>query len=171
MKNLIKVYALALLLSSFTSQTNSEVKELMIGFHPNPELQELKWHLGTQEAIDHVISLDKLWVNKDYESMRGHLVDTLKVTDWDWVTFTNFDDFKASQESDSTEISWTFDYAYSVDIDPLLGGEHVQAGFTISSPKEDETVEEYLIHESYYIINKKIITLSQYKLVAAQSEE
>ncbi len=52
-----------------------------------------------------------------------------------------------------------------------MGGEHVQAGFTVSSPKEDGTVEKYLVHESYYIIDQKIVTLSQYKQAAAQSEE
>ena len=171
MKNLIKVCVLALLLSSCATQTDSKAKERMIGFHPNPEIQDLKWHLGTQEAVDHVISLDKLWVAKDFEAMRGHFVDTLKVTNWDGVMFTNFDAFKASQEADSAEVSWTFDYAYSVDINPSMGGEHVQAGFSISSPKEDGTVEKYLVHESYYIIDQKIVTLSQYKQAAAQSEE
>ena len=171
MKNLIKVCVLALLLSSCATQTDSKAKERMIGFHPNPEIQDLKWHLGTQEAIDQVISLDKLWVAKDFEAMRGHFVDTLKVTNWDGVMFTNFDAFKASQEADSAEVSWTFDYAYSVDINPSMGGEHVQAGFTVSSPKEDGTVEKYLVHESYYIIDQKIVTLSQYKQAAAQSEE
>ena len=171
MKNLIKVCVLALLLSSCATQTDSKAKERMIGFHPNPEIQDLKWHLGTQEAIDHVISLDKLWVAKDFEAMRGHFVDTLKVTNWDGVMFTNFDALKASQEADSAEVSWTFDYAYSVDINPSMGGEHVQAGFTVSSPKEDGTVEKYLVHESYYIIDQKIVTLSQYKQAAAQSEE
>ena len=171
MKNLIKVCVLALLLSSCATQTDSKAKERMIGFHPNPEIQDLKWYLGTQEAIDHVISLDKLWVAKDFEAMRGHFVDTLKVTNWDGVTFTNFDAFKASQEADSAEVSWTFDYAYSVDINPSMGGEHVQAGFTVSSPKEDGTVEKYLVHESYYIIDQKIVTLSQYKQAATQSEE
>ena len=170
MKNLIKLFVITLVLSS-CSTTTGETKERMIGFHPNKEIQDLKWHLGTQEAIDHVIAVDKLWAAKDYESMRSHFVDTLKVTDWNGKVSSSFDEFKASIEADDSDVSWTFDYAYSVDIDPSLGGEHVQAGFTVSSPKKDGTVEKYYIHESYYIINKKIVSLSQFKQASAPSKE
>ncbi len=27
-------------------------------------------------------------------------------------------------------LSWSYDYAFSVDLDPSTGGEHVQAGFS-----------------------------------------
>ena len=171
MKNLIKLFAIALVLSSCTTTSTTEAKERMIGFHPNPEIQDLKWHLGTQEAIDHVIAVDKLWAAKDYESMRSHFVDTVKVTDWNGKLSSSFNEFKASMEADDSDVSWTFDYAYSVDIDPSRGGEHVQAGFSISSPKKDGSVEKYYIHESYYIINQKIVTLSQYKQASAPLKE
>ena len=119
MKNLIKLFVITLVLSSCS--TTTETKERMIGFHPNQKIQDLKWHLGTQEAIDHVIAVDKLWAAKDYESMRSHFVDTLKVTDWNGKVSSSFDEFKASIEADNSNVSWTFDYAYSVDINPTLG--------------------------------------------------
>ena len=56
--------------------------------------------------------------------------------------------------------SWTFDYAYSVDLDPSRGGEHVQAGFTGTIVKDGvESKKSY--HESYYIIEGKIVFWTQ----------
>ena len=163
MKNLVKLLVVSLMLSACTTQNTEAAKERMIGFHPNPEIQELQWHLGTQKAIDRVIALDKEWSSRNFEGMREFFIDSVQVTDPTGKTITNFEEFKAGLEAEDPTISWTFQYAYSVDIDPSQGGEHVQAGFKVTVPGEEDEVTEYYIHESYFIRDEKIVTLSQFK--------
>ena len=59
----------------------------------------------------------------------------------------------------------SYNYAFSVDLDPSIGGEHVQAGFQVIYPASDDQ-EEYtdIQHESYYVVDGKIITLRQYSI-------
>jgi hypothetical protein len=57
----------------------------------------------------------------------------------------------------------TFDYACSVDPDPTRGGEHVQAGFTGTAVKDGVETKKYY-HESYYIIEGKIVMWRQYTI-------
>ena len=40
MKNLVKLLVVSLMLSACTTQNTEAAKERMIGFHPNPEIQE-----------------------------------------------------------------------------------------------------------------------------------
>jgi len=63
MKNSILImFTITLLLSSCDTNT----PERNIGFVTGDN-SELQWHLGTQEAIDVVTSVDALWKNQDYE--------------------------------------------------------------------------------------------------------
>ena len=134
-----------------------------IGF-VSGENSESKWHLGTQEAVDVVNIVDGLWASQDYEGMREYFADTVKV----WTPkgeYTNtFDSFIESLTT-GENVSWSYDYAFSVDLDPSIGGEHVQAGFSVDYP-ETEDSEAYidLHHESYYVVDGKIITLRQYAI-------
>ena len=163
MKNILRLLVASLLLSACTTQNTEAAKERMIGFHPNPDITELQWHLGTQGAIDRVIALDKEWSSRNFEGMREYFVDTVQVTDPSGKTTNNFEEFKAGLEADDPSVSWDFQYAYSVDIDPSQGGEHVQAGFKITVPGEEDDFTEYYIHESYFIKDGKVVSLSQYK--------
>ena len=163
MKNILKLLVASLLLSACITQNTEAAKERMIGFHPNPDIPELQWHLGTQSAINRVVALDKEWSSRNFEGMREYFIDTVKITDPSGKTTNNFEEFKAGLEADDPSVSWDFQYAYSVDIDPSHGGEHVQAGFKITVPGEEDDVTEYYIHESYFIKDDKIVTLSQYK--------
>ena len=163
MKNILRLLVASLLLSACTTQNTEAAKERMIGFHPNPDITELQWHLGTQGAIDRVIALDKEWSSRNFEGMREYFVDTVEVTDPSGKTTNNFEEFKAGLEADDPSVSWDFQYAYSVDIDPSQGGEHVQAGFKITVPGEEDDFTEYYIHESYFIKDGKVVSLSQYK--------
>ena len=70
MKNILRLLVASLLLSACTTQNTEAAKERMIGFHPNPDITELQWHLGTQGAIDRVIALDKEWSSRNFEGMR-----------------------------------------------------------------------------------------------------
>jgi len=134
-----------------------------IGF-VSGENSDSKWHLGTQEAVDVVNIVDGLWASQDYEGMREYFADTVEV----WTPkgeYTNtFDSFIESLTT-GENVSWSYDYAFSVDLDPSIGGEHVQAGFSVDYP-ETEDSEAYidLHHESYYVVDGKIITLRQYAI-------
>ena len=59
------------------------------------------------------------------------------------------------------DVSWTFDYVFSVDIDPTRGGEHVEAGFTGTAVKDGLTTRKSH-HESYYVVEGKIVMWNQY---------
>ncbi len=160
MKNLFFVGVVAILFA-FTS---SAPAERSIGFAT--ALPENKWHLGTEKAIQVVKDLDKAWVAKDYASMKSFFVDTAKCYFSDGKVAKSpaqFIEF-VKAEDDGSEVSWTFDYAFSADLDPTRGGEHVQAGFTTTSVKGGVTTKNR-IHESYYIIEGKIVTWDSFKMV------
>ena len=108
-----------------------ESVERSIGFHSNDELKEFKWHLGTEELIGLVKAFDEAWTTRDYAAMQNYFVDTLRITTYNGKVFNSFEDFKTQIEID-TNGGWTFDRAYSVDLNPALVGEHVQAFFNSS---------------------------------------
>ena len=161
MKNSI----LYILLSAtiFLAGCESNMTVRCIGFVTGDN-SDTKWHLGTQDAIDIVSTVDKLWANQDYEGMRSYFADSVEVIRPNGSYTNTFDDFVEAISSGSSA-TWTYNYAFSVDLDPTIGGEHVQAGFSVDYPATDDT-EEYttLHHESYYIVNGKIITLRQFAI-------
>ena len=161
MKNLILITIFTL--SIFLNGCETNMSDRAIGF-VSGENSDSKWHLGTQEAVDVVNIVDGLWASQDYEGMREYFADTVEV----WTPkgeYTNtFDSFIESLTT-GENVSWSYDYAFSVDLDPSIGGEHVQAGFSVDYP-ETEDSEAYidLHHESYYVVDGKIITLRQYAI-------
>ena len=161
MKNLILITIFTL--SVFLNGCETNMSDRAIGF-VSGDNSDSKWHLGTQEAVDVVNIVDGLWASQDYEGMREYFADTVEV----WTPkgeYTNtFDSFIESLTT-GENVSWSYDYAFSVDLDPSIGGEHVQAGFSVDYP-ETEDSEAYidLHHESYYVVDGKIITLRQYAI-------
>lgn len=141
----------------------SEMKERAIGFAL--DMEDSKFHLGTEEAIDVVKEFDRLWVAKDYDGMRALMVDTATTYFSDGQIFKSADAaIKAIKEEDMDgESEWTFDYAFSVDLDPTRGGEHVQAGFTVNTTKDGEERKRQ-VHESYYVIEGKIVWYSSFAM-------
>ena len=161
MKNSILIVLFAL--SVFLNGCESNMPERSIGFVAG-ENSDTKWHLGTQQAIDVVNIVDELWANQNYDSMRQYFADSVEV----WTPkgeYTNtFDSFIESLTT-GENVSWSYNYAFSVDLDPSIGGEHVQAGFSVDYPEtEDSEAYTNLHHESYYVVDGKIITLRQYAI-------
>ena len=165
MKNsILLVFSLFLLLSCETN-----MPERAIGFVTG-ENSELQWHLGTQDAIDVVTTVDELWNNQDYEAMRPYFADSVKVWRPNGVYTNTFDSFIESLGGGSN-VTWSYDYAFSVDLNPEVGGEHVQAGFTITYPATEDSEERVdYQHESYYIVEGKNITLNQHSIRNAQQD-
>ncbi len=165
MKNAVILFAVLLAASCkpAANETGSEAQpeDRAIGF--NTMLPDLKFHLGTEEAIQVVKDLDKLWAARNYEAMKSFFVDTVSCEFADGRVAHSPQEFVDILQADDegSEDSWTFDYAFSVDLDPTRGGEHVQAGFTGTSTKDGETIRKYY-HESYYIVGGKIVSWRQY---------
>lgn len=161
MKNVLMFAAIALLVSCNSPETESTVEDRSIGF--NTELPELKWHLGTEDAVQIVKDLDKIWAASNYEAMKPFFSDTAVCYFEDGRIAKSGDEFVEILTADEDDSSWTFDYAFSVDLDPTRGGEHVQAGFTGTEIKEGVTTKKRY-HESYYIVDGKIVMWSQYSM-------
>jgi hypothetical protein len=166
MKNLLMIAATLLLFSCNSGVTETKDDESIpedraIGF--NTTLPEMKFHLGTERAIQVVKEFDKKWAARDYEAVKGFFADTALCYFPDGTVTHSPEEFVAyiSRDDDVADVSWTFDYAFSVDLDPTSGGEHVQAGFTGTSVKDGvETKKVY--HESYYIVDGKIVNWTQF---------
>ena len=163
MKNL---YFLSIIILAFActppAPTVVDSVERSIGFHSNNELKEFKWHLGTEDPIDLVKALDTAWVARDYATMKNYFADTLRITTYNGKVFTSFEDFQINVAEDTTG-GWIFDRAFSVDLDPALGGEHVQAFFNSYDINPDGDTIKSKIYESYYVVNNKIVWLDQFR--------
>ena len=163
MKNL---HLLSIIILAFActppAPTVVESVQRSIGFHSNDGLKEFKWHLGTQGPIDLVKAFDKAWVARDYAAMKNYFVDTLIITTYDGQVFKSFEDFQKNIALDTTG-GWAFDRAFSVDLNPATGGEHVQAFFNSFGINAVGDTTKSKIYESYYIINNKIVTLNQFR--------
>jgi hypothetical protein len=163
MKNLYLLSVIILFYAcTDTAPKAVESVERSIGFHSNDELKEFRWHLGTEEPIDLVKALDKAWIARDYVAMKNYFVDTLTITTYDGKIFKSFEDFQQNVAMD-TAGGWTFDRAYSVDLNPALGGEHVQAFFNSYDINATGDTTRARIYESYYVVNQKIIWLNQFR--------
>ncbi|MBT4813352.1 MAG: hypothetical protein HON89_02745, partial [Cryomorphaceae bacterium] len=114
MKNSILITIFTL--SVFLNGCETNMSDRAIGF-VSGENSDSKWHLGTQEAVDVVNIVDGLWASQDYEGMREYFADTVEV----WTPkgeYTNtFDSFIESLTT-GENVSWSYDYAFSVDLDP-----------------------------------------------------
>ena len=102
--------------------------------------------------------------------MRPYFADSVEVIRPNGSYTNTFDSFIESISSGDS-VTWSYNYAFSVDLDPSIGGEHVQAGFSVDYPATEDR-EEYttLHHESYYVVDGKIITLRQYAIGAGSDE-
>lgn len=168
MKNLLIIASLAILASCTAPEPQIKEVEVpvdrAIGF--NTMLPDLQWHMGTEPAIQLVKDMDELWAAENYEGMMAFFADTCKFYFPDGRIASSPDEFAAFIEegSEGTDVSWTFDYAYSVDLDPTRGGEHVQAGFTGTETKNGVTSKKRY-HESYYVVEGKIVLWNQFSQV------
>ena len=88
--------------------------------------------------------------------------DTLVFTRSNGSVTNTFDDFVAAQTS-GVQVTWEYNYAYSVDLNPSMGGEYVNAGFEVTYPATDDS-DEFVNwnHEIYFVQDGKIMSLTQY---------
>ena len=146
--------------------TQPAAQDRAIGF--NTELPDLKWHLGTEAAIDVVKNFDKAWKAEDYDAMRAFFADTAEMVFPDGKIAKSGDEAikMIKAEDDGSDVSWTMDYAFSVDLDPTRGGEHVQAGYTVTSKKDGKETKKQF-HEWTYVVEGKIVQYFQFTIDGA----
>jgi hypothetical protein len=162
----IKLATLLIIIVSLNFSCETNTTERSIGFTTWSDDGEVyKWHLGTDAAVDLVVNLDKVWAEQNYSEMRVFFADTAKFYFRDGKFFDNTNDFinEISTQEAGNSSSWKFLSAYSVDLDPLRGGEHVQASFEVTNKSGDSiTKREY--HEQYYVKDNKIVQWRQFSL-------
>ena len=159
----IKLATLLIIMVSLNFSCDTKSNDRAIGFTNWSDNGEIyKWHLGTDAAVDLVVELDKVWAKQNYSEMRKFFADTAKFYFRDGKFINNTNDFinQISTDEQNSTTKWDFVSAYSVDLDPSMGGEHVQASFNVTSG--DSLVRE--LHEQYYIINNKIVLWKQFSL-------
>jgi len=177
MKRLKLIFTTAILTAFVYSCNNSAVQRMMeepvepersVGFNDwSDDGTEYKFHLGTEESIEIVKGFDKMSNGKDYEGLRGIFSDTAVIT-YQNGQKASIDDFISMNlrrdsiiEANDAKLNWDLLRAFSVDIDPTSGGEHVNAMY-MGKYEDSEELDTFYANLWFYIIDGKIITVNQY---------
>ena len=121
-----------------------------------------KWHLGTESAVDVAANLDKAMKDKDYTLLRNFLSDTVRITSSNGTVYSADSFIKRRIEIDSilesrsATLNWQYSNIFTVDLDPLRGGEHVHVNY--SGKYEDENGRDtWNSINRYYVIEGKVV--------------
>jgi hypothetical protein len=70
------------LFSIIITACQSPVKEREIGYHPNQDddVKNTGWYLGTQNAVDVVLALDKVWKEGEFDEAVKFFADSARIT-------------------------------------------------------------------------------------------
>jgi hypothetical protein len=162
MKNLLLIFFTITFLTSCVNEPKS------IGMtNWSDDGKEYKFHLGTEEAIDVVRKYDKLLMAKDWEGALELFADTATVTYNSGIKVSPSNMLEMARVRDSNYVannvdySWTLQGAFSVDLDPTRGGEHVNANYLMNYDDGENTAAVNAILR-FYIIEDKIVWINQY---------
>ena len=143
------------------------VKERQIGFHPNQDedVKNTGWYLGTQEAIDVVVALDKVWKERKFDEAATFFADSVRITRANGKRYASATQFLNEIEANenSKRITWDLRSIHSVDLSPDQGGAHVQANFRMKYTDSIGNETEWTSMESYYVVDGKVVWLSQFR--------
>ena len=136
---------------------------------------EYQFYLGTESSIDVVKAFDAVAQAKTYDDFREIFADSATLTYQNGVTNT-LDEFIAlNQNRDSVllaneaSLQWTPQHAFSVDIDPARGGEHVNMMYK-GEYTEGEQKSAFYANLWFYVVDGKIVSINQYNQ-AIQADE
>ena len=162
MKNLIYILGITTLFFSCENQERS------VGFtNWSDDGTQYKFHLGTKASVDIVKSFDKMIVGKNYDELRSIFSDTAVLTFQNGYDSSLQDFINMNLGRDSTllatnaTLKWDLQRAFSVDLDPKSGGEHVCASY-LAKYQDKEQTNSFNADLWFYIIDGKIITVNQY---------
>ena len=169
MKNLLLILFTITFLSSCINEPKS------IGMtNWSDDGKEYKFHLGTEEAIDVVRKYDELLTAKDWEGALELFADTATVTYHNGVKVSPSNMLEMARVRDSNYVannvdySWTLQGAFSVDLDPSRGGEHVNANYLMNYDDGENTAAVNAILR-FYVIEDKIIWINQFNQTVADN--
>ena len=54
--------------------------ERSVGMSSWDGVEDMKWHIGTQSAVDVAKAMDAAWQARNYEEMRTYISDTASIT-------------------------------------------------------------------------------------------
>ena len=145
--------------------------ERSVGMSSWEGVEDMKWHIGTQSAVDVAKAMDAAWQARNYEEMRTYISDTASLTASNGYTFESVDAFIESRKSNDSVMDangdtfeWSFTNLFSVDLDPSTGGEHVHADYygTYTQVRDNGKADNFRVMNRYYIMDGKIVMWNSY---------
>ena len=128
---------------------------------------ELKFHLGTEASISVVKKFDQLLQEKNYAELNQIFSDTAQfiyqsgvrnnLTEFISMNIRRDSSFAANNET----LKWEPQNAFSVDLDPSSGGEHVNMMY-LATYESPETKSQFYANLWLYVLNGKIVRVNQY---------
>tara|TARA_B110000495_G_C23034570_1_gene617371 strand:- start:1083 stop:1577 length:495 start_codon:yes stop_codon:yes gene_type:complete len=162
MKNYILLFSLVLL--TFSCNNADHKCEVVSNGFTSTEGEKVT--MGSQESVDFVMSIDKAWKMRDYDTLKSLISDDAELLLEDGRVLTGGDafvkmvqdDYQESVVENGGEWNWTVNYAFSVKPDSNKWGEYVNARFTGSSG---------IFEEWYQIKDGKLVSWTQSKRASA----
>ena len=164
MKYLKQLYSLIIIgFLAFSCNQN----ERSVGFNDwTDDGTEYKFYLGTDATVDVVKGYNDNWTSRKYDEMRTFFNDTVKITfnNGQTVTLDEFvevmSDRDVTLDSMGASLNWNLARAFSVDIDPTQGGEHVHASYEVEYNVGENTTK-FNSNIWFYVVDGKIVTVDQ----------
>jgi len=160
-KQLILLFTISIFIFSCDSNDKG------VGMNTWEGVEDLKFHLGTEETIKTVMEFDKADREKDYEKMRSMMTDTTTFTGPNGIK-RNVDEFfdrrnemDSIWESDGATYTWESTAMFSVDLAPGEGGELVHNYFDGTFTQGDE-VNNFRGMGIWYIVDGKVVQVNTY---------
>ena len=128
---------------------------------------ELKFHLGTEASISVVKKFDLLLQEKNYAELNQIFSDTAQFTYHNGVrnNLTEFINMNIRRDSslaaNNETLKWEPQNAFSVDLDPSSGGEHVNLMY-LTTYESPETKSQFYANLWIYVLDGKIVRVNQY---------
>lgn len=174
MKNILSLLCILMLT---VACVNSPTPERSVGFTDwTDDGTSYKFHLGTDAYVDVVKTFDNAVQARNYPAIREIFNDTASITYQNGVTATIDEFISMNLRRDSilaannASLKWDLLRAFSVDLDPTTGGEHVNAMYKGMYKDSTETIQ-YYANLWFYVRDEKIITVNQFNQTIPNDEE
>ncbi len=147
-------------ISLFIYSCNTD--ERSVGMNTWDGLEDLKFHIGTEDPIQIVMEFENADKADDYDKMRSLMTDSTTYTGANGITRSVDEWFeikksrKARRDSIGATVSWKTTSIFSVDVAPGEGGELVHSSFDAKYTEGDQ-VNEWRGMELWYIVDGKVI--------------
>ena len=93
LKKILSIFTVAIFIFSCNTPERS------VGMTAWEGVEDMKWHIGTQSAVDIAKAMDAAWQARNYDEMRTYISDTATLTASNGYTFESVDAFIKSRKS------------------------------------------------------------------------